>query len=479
VIRVALLTLAIWVPGTLYPPSDVSHFSFRVAVCLAACGTVAIPQGRLVRAGLALWGAGIAWSVVAAPDPWRALWSTHSRNEGAWQAAHYLLLVLVASFVARASLARWVALAALAAAAWGVAPLGWVDGRLAGSTGNPLYLAPLLLIGAWGAWRAGWRWLAALLVVAALATGSKGVVVALVAAGGVWLLARAPGRVILAVGAVVAAGVWFAPMPDSGAIRIELGRIAVAGIAERPLGWGAEGFSFAFDRFWTGFSPTGEVWHDRVHCHLLDRAIEWGVVGVAGWIAVVVAAWRRAELPERMAIAAYLGFGLTMFPMMWGEAAFAALLGYTLRGRPCRVDRRVAWTAAAVAAPGRVFSSDRGSRIVNKPFALLAVAVALGVGAAQLNQSHAAARAADMPSMERAIDLWSPVGGDVVVLYLKAPQTAATLEWAADRVELWAPHASRQAMLLALWDRKLYCADLRATAPRRPDTIALCGGRDE
>lgn len=147
-LAVALLALALVIPGLLYPTSDAAHAVFRVAVCLAACGTVAIPRGRLVRAGLALWVAGIAWSVVASPDPWRAVWSTAGRQEGAWQVGHYLVLVLVAAAAPREGLVRWLAIAAALAAAWGVAPLGWnTDHRLVGSAGNPFYLAPLLLVG--------------------------------------------------------------------------------------------------------------------------------------------------------------------------------------------------------------------------------------------------------------------------------------------------------------------------------------------
>ena len=110
-VAVALLSIAVWVRGTLYPQSDMAHAVFRVAVCLAAV-TVAIPRGRLVRWGLALWAVGIVSSTILAPDPWRALWSTHNRNEGAWQVGHYLLLVVVAAAVPRERLVKWLAVAA-------------------------------------------------------------------------------------------------------------------------------------------------------------------------------------------------------------------------------------------------------------------------------------------------------------------------------------------------------------------------------
>lgn len=443
-IAVALLALALWVPWGLYPPSDLSHTVFRVAVCLAAT-TVAIPRGRLVRWGLALWAAGIVWSAVGALDPWRALWSTHNRNEGAWQVAHYLVLVLVAAAAPRERLVRWLAVAALAAGAWGVAPFGWVNGRLAGSAGNPLYLAPLLVVGVWAAYRAGWGYVVPVLALAAALTGSKGVGVALVAAFGVWALRKAP-TVALAGAVVLGAALWVFPVPASGLIRLELGRVALHGIAAAPLGWGAEGYPFVWDTFWRGATATGEVWHDRAHNVFLDRAIEWGVVGLAGWLAVILAAWRRAELPERMAIAAYLAYSATMFEMMWGGAAFAVLLGYTLRGRTCRVDRRVAWTVAAVA---------------------------LVVGALGFSQSWAASRAATLPEMEAAIEQVSPIGGDLVELYLKARQTPASLDWAEGQIEWYAPHRTQAAMLLVMWDRER-CFGLRHVAPDRPDVRAIC-----
>ena len=465
-IALALLALGLYATGTLYPPSDASHAVFRVAVCLVAAGGIAIPRGRLVRAGLALWAAGIATSVLVAPDPWRAVWSTANRNEGAWQAAHYLLLVLVAAAAPRERLVRWLAVAAGVAAVWGLVPgVGWVGGRMVGSAGNPLYVAPLLLLGVWAAFRAGesagpkaetWWILASGLTLALVATRSTGAALAVAAAGGVWLLARAPRWVVVATAVAVAVGLWFAPLPPSALIRIELGRVALHGIVARPLGWGAEGFPFVFDRWWSGFAPTGEAWHDRAHCLVLDRAIEWGVIGLAGWLMVVMAAWRRAALPERMAIAAYLGFGLTMFEMMWGAGAFAAVLGYTFQ----------TW---------RPEGEWRVTRHRPHALACLATALALVVGAAQLAQSHAAATATDKPAMQRAIERWSPIGGDLVETYLKAAQTPDSLAWAAGHVETSSPHATQQAMLLALWDRR-YCADLLLAAPRRPDVRELCGG---
>jgi hypothetical protein len=268
--------------------------------------------------------------------------------------------------------------------------------------------------------------------------------VALVAAVGVLALAKAP-RLAFACAVCLAGALWVIQIPDSGLIRLELGRVALHGIWAKPLGWGAEGFPLVWDTFWQGVAPTREVWHDRAHNLLLDRAVEWGLVGVAGWLAVVVGAWRRAELPERMALAAWLAYHMTMFEMMWGAVGFAALVGYILHSRPRRVDR-LAWTGAAVA---------------------------FAVGAAQLAQSNAASRAADFPAMQAAIEMWSPVGGDVVELYLKAQQTPASLEWAAGHVELRSPHATQQAMLLAIWDRR-YCADLRLAAPWRPDVRELC-----
>jgi hypothetical protein len=149
-----------------------------------------------------------------------------------------------------------------------------------------------------------------------------------------------------------------------------------------------------------------------------------------------------------MALAAYLAYSATMFEMMWGGAAFAVLLGYTLRGRTCRVDRRIAWTGAAVA---------------------------LVVGALAFAQSWAASRAATLPEMEAAIEQVSPIGGDLVELYLKARQTPASLDWAEDQIEWHAPHRTQAAMLLVMWDRGR-CFGLRWVAPDRPDVRALCGG---
>lgn len=449
-IAVALLALAVFWPYSLYPPSDLSHALFRVAVCLAAAGGIAIPRGRLVRWGLGLWVAGIFWSAVWAPDPWRAIWSTHNRNEGAWQVAHYVALVIVCAAAPRERIVKWLAMAATAAAAWGLADLGWVNGRLAGSTGNPLYLAPLLLMGVWAAHRAGWWLLMPVLGFALALTGSKGALLAVIASCG-YLVSRRWPRAGLAGAVVAAVGLWFVPLGGSALIRLELGRVAGLGVLTQPWGWGAEGFPFVWDTFWKGATATGEVWHDRAHCLFLDRAIEWGIAGLIGWGIVVYTAYTRAETPERAAIVAYVVYSLTMFEMMWGAAAFAVLLGYVLRGQRWRP------------------STVRGLREFGWSWA----AVATVVGAAALAQTHAASKAADFPAMQAAIEQWSPIGGDIIEVYLKARQTPETLEWALDHVETHSPHATQQAMLLAVWDRR-YCIDLKLAAPKRPDVRALC-----
>src|SRR3972149_5327433 len=120
-----------------------AHAVFRVATCLALTVGVAWLRNPLVRWGIILWIAGVAWSVLAAPDPWRALWATHNRQGGAWQTAHSLGLAPVLAAVPRAKLVRWVALGAINSPSRHINTAAGRPARQLPAACNPLYLAPL------------------------------------------------------------------------------------------------------------------------------------------------------------------------------------------------------------------------------------------------------------------------------------------------------------------------------------------------
>lgn len=329
--RLALLAPALYVPWTFYASSDAQHALFRVAVAASLPFTF----GRAGR-WVALWVSGIVLSTFVADDPWRAFWSTHSRNEGALQQLAYVGLLGALTTVKRESLTLWLLASALGAAAWGVFSFGWgIPGvwgpRLQGSTGSPLYLGALLLFGLWAAAERRQWWALTLVGLALAFTGARGALVGLVMGVCYWLFATR--RRVLAVCLCIGLSALLLSMPVAGSLstRAALWSTAIEGISEKPLlGWGAEGYPLVWDR-WPRETATGEEWHDRAHSVPLDRLIEWGMVGCLGFAGVLVLAWRSGDHLSRAALVAYGVQSLVGIDALPSMVGLCSLLAYSLR----------------------------------------------------------------------------------------------------------------------------------------------------
>jgi len=113
---------------------------------------------------------------------------------------------------------------------------------------------------------------------------------------------------------------------------------AIEGIAERPWGWGAENFPIVWDRHFVDIvtpdangEPVPHYWHDRAHNVYLDRAIEWGVQGLAVWVFMLGLAWKRGDDIDRTAIVLYAVQALFMFDMMMSMIGACVLIAWCWR----------------------------------------------------------------------------------------------------------------------------------------------------
>jgi O-antigen ligase len=75
--------------------------------------------------------------------------------------------------------------------------------------------------------------------------------------------------------------------------RLEMWRIAIDGIKERPiLGWGMENYSLAFNKYYTpAFNQinVGESWEDRTHNVIFETLINTGFIGLISYILLIAA----------------------------------------------------------------------------------------------------------------------------------------------------------------------------------------------
>ena len=136
--------------------------------------------------------------------------------------------------------------------------------------------------------------------------GIIGLCVAVLAVGGFFALRETPLRLHPIFGRVLSVSL----RSDDTQARFIIWRMALSGALERPvLGWGQEGFSFVFNKYYDPALFGREQWFDRAHNTYIDWLIAAGMVGFVGyftiWFFAARVAWAFA-LPER---ALWFGFG--------------------------------------------------------------------------------------------------------------------------------------------------------------------------
>jgi putative inorganic carbon (HCO3(-)) transporter len=168
----------------------------------------------------------------------------------------------------------------------------------------------------------------------------------------------------------------------SAGVRLELWRSALAMIKARPvIGWGPASYRSRLPAFVSGPRPEEQKANPSSHNLILDYGVESGVLGIAAFVWLVVAAWRAArrtgEEGREVAMAASAGllsylvthqFG---FPVTGVEVPFWVCLGLAAAAgkQAATNERSPRWRQAAlalaavpvvllVAVMGRVSAAD-------------------------------------------------------------------------------------------------------------------------
>ncbi len=300
-------------------------------------------------------------------DSGAAFWSNFERGDGGLQMLHFYVffLLLLLLFRSRAEW-KWVFTLSLAASGlvilYGIAaslginsfigPAGFCD-RIAGSFGNPAYLAPYLMF---MMFYASWLWFskksngkrnvffAALLVVlllffllsqtrGALLGFGLGIIAALLYLA--FALPQGKGKkisVALAGICIVFAALAFTfrhesiplvPFCESSSRLLDVSTSdktaqtrlwtwgsAIKGWEERPLlGWGPENFGVVFDKYLDTrhFVPDqhSETWFDRAHSVYFDYLAETGILGLLSFLGIFVVFFSQL-VKHRRSIVAHL-----------------------------------------------------------------------------------------------------------------------------------------------------------------------------
>lgn len=149
------------------------------------------------------------------------------------------------------------------------------------------------------------------------------------------------------------------PTAGSNATRLHVWADSVKLIESRPLvGYGPDTFGLAYPRFQTGdWTPGYRI--DKAHADLLQVAATQGLIGVAAYLAILVATlimfWRARRLTEGATLfGAWLGYEMTTQPnFSWLPAAapFWILLGAAVvlctACRSARLEAPSGWVVSA------------------------------------------------------------------------------------------------------------------------------------
>ncbi len=396
-------------------------FAFRILVEVALAGYVLL---ALVDARYRpkfswtylLYGALVLWMVLAnflAENVHKAFGSNFERMDGFVTIVHmFVFFAVLGSVLTVDQLWRKWWLTFLAAAGLvcayglfqlaGMAEIHQGGARVDATFGNAAYLGVYLLfviaIALWQAFESkGWlrNILFAFVFVSAailFATATRGAIIGLAGAtllGSVlWAFESKKKSRILAggvfLGLLVLIGVFFMAKDTTfiksdptlarlssislkdGTTRFGIWNIAFAGAQERPVfGWGQEGFTYVFQKYYHPSLFGQEPWFDRAHNTYLDWLIAGGIpalllfLGLLG--SAVVALYRKSvSRPERImlvcALAAYGFQALFVFDNLFSYLGLAALLAaaHAASGVPIKklaalpeVNRREASTVAA------------------------------------------------------------------------------------------------------------------------------------
>lgn len=312
-----------------------SPVALRWAVRAGALAAAAVGLGALLdRLGVDLFGLGDLDDITRARSTW---------GSATFAAGHLVLVTPLAVLLLQSADRRW---------------------RVAGGASTVVALTGLVLTGTRGAW------LGALVAAVVLGWPHRP------RRGGRARAVAVAGGLILALGVVAAVS---SPSlgRSTGVGRLDLWRVSVAAVAERPLlGAGPDAQRIVLpaaidDEFEREHSS--EDLHDRAHDLVLDTLLTTGVVGAVALGALLVAVGRRVVDAARTSavgralaagLAGYLVHLLTAFseasldPLAWLLAGAAVAVASTAAPAPRRRPGRllVAGACALAAAAGAVWA---------------------------------------------------------------------------------------------------------------------------
>lgn len=407
--------LSLYVSNGLYFPFITGkNFCFRILVEVAFAGWLVLAAcDRRYRPRFSwtlVWYKTLAvWMLIAdaffALNSHKALWSNYERMDGWVTLAHlYLFLVVLSAVLSAENLWRkwWLAFIAGNAlvCVYGLAQLAGLAAihqsgtRIDATIGNAEYFAGYLLFAiAVTLWQAletrakGMAWLryalfglAILQFILLFATGTRGTLIGLVAAGffgsALWVFeagkqGRKVAASIFAILVIVVGGLFLArdasfvknsPNIDRLASvfslkqalgpRITIWHMAVEGIKERPIvGWGQEGYNYIFNKYYEPSLYSQEPWFDRAHDVFLDWAVAGGIPALFFFLATLIAAalaLYRAPVSRHervLLLSALFGYGvqgLAVFDNLFTYIPLVAILGmaHMASSRPIKLMER-------------------------------------------------------------------------------------------------------------------------------------------
>ena len=399
--------------GYFFPFITGKAFYFRILVEVAASAWAALAlldrdyRPRFSWIGAVVVGF-VAWMFVAdsfALNVAKAFWSNFERMEGWVLLIHLLAFFFAASAVLRAE-KKWRAWFLVSVAvsvivsAYSLLQLGGVlaihqgASRIDATLGNSAYLAVYFLFSAfialWLALTEKRAWLKWLLVAIAASEGvliffteTRGTVLGLAIALALAALltavtagkrARRLAASALAVIVIAAGGFYLARNSSfvqgnhvlqriatislaDGATRFTIWRMALRGVAERPvIGWGQEGFNYVFNKYYDPSLYAQEPWFDRAHNAFLDWFTAGGAPAFILYLALfgtaIALLWRRSELSraERTlftaVLAGYAVHNLFVFDNIYSYVYFFAILAFI----DSQTARPVSWLERAPVA---------------------------------------------------------------------------------------------------------------------------------
>ncbi len=322
----------------------ITEIAFGGWILLLIFGAIPRPRFNFISASILIFLFITAIANAFGVAPFKSFWSNFERMEGWVLIIHLAMYFVVASSVLNTN-KLWVRfwsfslLVSFLVGYGALSELGDGVTRIAGSTGNPIYLAVYSLFHIFIAFilakstnnkLLAWLYSFAILfnIVILWFTGTRGALLGLVvgiiiASFGIIVFGKKAeswirkGATTVLIGVVLSVPGFFmvkdtsfvqnnytlkrlseisftldAKEGGTGSLRLIVWNMAWQGIKERPwLGWGQENFNYVFNKYYDPRMDGAEPWYDRAHSVWIDWLIAAGVLGFVSYVLLYFAIW--------------------------------------------------------------------------------------------------------------------------------------------------------------------------------------------